>query len=307
MDTLMKLLQYITLTGTLVAWVGFLLGLGTGILASWLIKRRANKILGKGIFFLQNELNIVDTEVDKLWSTTFPTQSRVIPGRNKALAADKNPPLLTDLVNAGKVLNKLAENLRSIANNVEPRSKQKMHAPPPQQESYSYEQQTIPITRQSFRRQHLQENYEVEVEDAPAAAYDAPDDDMVQHYNRAVSDSVARERFREHFCPIRIGTVNAVERRQNPTIKAEIRETTDGDFFALPLGSNEFAVFPRLGLTIEAVSFGAGAIGEVYKTKDHDPKQFYSRYHVKKPAIFQQEGELWVLRKPGVLELGPGD
>jgi hypothetical protein len=307
MDTLMKLLQYLTLTGTLVGWLGFLVGLGTGILGSWFFKRRENRIFGRGILLVQNELNNVDAEVDKLWSTTFPTQSRVSPDRNKALTVDKDPPLLTHLVNAGKVLNKLAENLRSIANNVEPRSKQKMHAPAPQQESYSYEQPAIPITRQAFRRQQLQENYVDEVESTPAVAYDAPDDDMVQLYNRAVTDMVARERFREHFCPLRIGTVNAVERRQNPTIKAEIRETTDGDFFAVPRGSNEFSVFPRLGLTIEAVSFGAGAIGEVYKTKGHDPKQFYSRYRVKKPAIFELEGELWVLREPGELEFSFGD
>jgi hypothetical protein len=250
----------------------------------------------------------VETEVGNLWSKTFPPNYTRVPAATiDARAVDKKDATFTGLINAKIVLQGLAENLRSIAHNVEPKSKSKMNAQVSQQDVYSCGSPNIPITRPSSRHQNIQENYEVEVEDALAVAYDAPDDDMVQLYNLAVSDSVARERFRERFCPIRIGTVNAVERRQNPTIKAEIRETTDGDFFALPVGTNEFAVFPRLGLTIEAVSFGAGAIGEVYKTKDHDPKQFYSRYHVKKPAIFQQEGELWVLRKPGVLELGSGD
>jgi hypothetical protein len=260
---------------------------------------------------LQNEVNNVETEVDKLWQMAFPPNYRrvsVLETLNPQ-AADKKDALVVVLINAKKVLESLVANLKSIGLNLEPGSKRNAHAPPPQQESYSSEEPSIPITRQAYRRQHLQENYVDAVETAPAAAYDppAPDDDMVQLYNLAVNDTVARERFREHFCPLRIGTVNAVERRQNPTIKAEIRETTDGDFFALPLGSNEFAVFPRLGLTIEAVSFGAGAIGEVYKTKEHDPKQFYSRYRVKRPAIFELEGELWVLRKPGELELGSGD
>jgi hypothetical protein len=317
MDILKKLLQYIpSEIGILVAWIVFMVGFGAGVLASWplktlapgLLKRRANKTLDEDISSLKNELSNVNAEVGKLWSTTFPAQTRHTPELIKTHAADKKESIISaDLINAAKILKSLAENLNSIAHNVEPRSNRNAETPSPQQESSSPEQPSIPITRQAYRRQHLQENYVDEVESAPAAVYDAPEDNMVQLYNRAVTDTVARERFREHFCPLRIGTVNAVERRQNPTIKAEIKETTDGDFFAVPRGSNEFSVFPRLGLTIEAVSFGAGAIGEVYKTKGHDPKQFYSRYCVKKPAIFELEGELWVLREPGELEFSFGD
>ena len=304
MEIVTRLLQNISLIGTLVAWMVFVVGFCAGILLCWPFRRRADKIFGQDIRYLQAELKNVDAEVEKLWSTTFPADSRVAPGLIKVHGADRKTSSITD---AGKVLSKLADNLRSIALHVEPRSKQKMHAPPTQQESHSYEPHSIPITRPSARRKSLKENYVDEVESRPSAAYDEPDDDMVQLYNRAVSDTVERERFRERFCPIRIGTVNAVERRQNPTIKAEIRETTDGDFYALPLGNNEFAVFPRLGLTIEAVSFGAGAIGEVYNTKGHDPKQFYSRYRLNQPAIFELEGEHWVLREPGELEFSFGD
>src|SRR4029078_12702915 len=51
---------------------------------------------------------------------------------------------------------------------------------------------------------------------------------LIDLYNRAVTDSVARERFREAHQPLRVGTVNAVERRQNPTatINPEFQETT---------------------------------------------------------------------------------
>lgn len=133
--------------------------------------------------------------------------------------------------------------------------------------------------------------------------------EIIALYNRALDDPLARERLREEYQPIRLGTVNAVERRQNPTIKAEFKETTDGDFFAFPIpGKNEYAVLPRLGLTIEAVSYTAGALGEVFnRTQGYDPKLFYSRYGVKQEAIFRREGDCWELREPGELDLGSGD
>ncbi len=67
-------------------------------------------------------------------------------------------------------------------------------------------------------------------------------------------------------------------------------------------------MFPRLGLTIEAVSYGAGAIGEVFeRTQGHEPRLFYSRYRVKHPAVFSLNGDRWELKEPGELELGPGE
>jgi hypothetical protein len=133
--------------------------------------------------------------------------------------------------------------------------------------------------------------------------------EIIELYNEAVTDALARERFREMCKPIRVGTVNAVERRQNPTLKAEYKETTDGDFFAFAIpGKNEYAVVPRLGLTIEAVSYNAGALGEVFsKTQGHDPKRFYTHYRVRHPATFKRDGEHWELLSSGELDLGEGD
>lgn len=131
--------------------------------------------------------------------------------------------------------------------------------------------------------------------------------DIIELYNRAVTDSSAREQFREEYQPLRVGTVNAVERRQNPTIEAEFREATDGDFFAFKLHGNEYAVVPRLGLTIEAITYNAGALGQVFGHPTYDPKLFYSRYRVQRPAIFRCDGDRWMMRSPGNLDLGPGD
>lgn len=133
--------------------------------------------------------------------------------------------------------------------------------------------------------------------------------ELVEFYNRAVKDPDVREQFRDKFPAIRLGTVNAVERRQNPGINAEFKETTDGDFlaFAIP-GKQEYFVVPSLGLTIESVGYTAGALGEVFRdTQGYDTQRFYSNYSVRRPAIFKRDGDRWELCSPGELELGPGD
>lgn len=132
--------------------------------------------------------------------------------------------------------------------------------------------------------------------------------EIVEIYNRAVNDPFERERLRERYTAVRVGTVNAVERRQNPTIEPEYREASDGDFFAYPIGRDVYLVVPSLGLTIEAVGYTAGAVGKVFgRTQGYDPQRFYSSYRVLQPAYLRCEGDRWKLISPGELELGPGD
>jgi hypothetical protein len=131
----------------------------------------------------------------------------------------------------------------------------------------------------------------------------------IELYNRAVTDTHARDEFREQVQPIRVGTINAVERSQNPNIDPEFKEASDGDLlaFAIP-GRSEYAVVPRLGLTIESVRYTAGALGRVFEdTQDYDAHCYYSRYSVRQPAVFKRDGDRWVLHTPGKLELGPSD
>lgn len=308
MDTLMKLVQFIaSVTGVLVACMVFVVGVGLGTVLTWPFKRRIDKAIGQDIFDLENELKNVDREVDNLWAIAFPSGSQRVSAKlMEVVTFDKKTEATKKLINARKILKSFADNLRIVAHNLEPKSKYNVYLPPNQDAEF-YEPPGLGIdhpTPPPYDRQETDEFGEQAQGNTVSTS-----DDMVQLYNRAVNDALARERFREYFSPIRIGTVNAVERRQNPTIKAEIRETTDGDFFALRMtGTSEFAVFPRLGLTIEAISFSAGAVGEVFqKTQGHDPKLFYSHYRVKQPAIFRSEGGHWHLQKPGELELGHGE
>jgi hypothetical protein len=133
--------------------------------------------------------------------------------------------------------------------------------------------------------------------------------EIVELYNRAVTDPFAREQFRERYQAVRVGTVNAVERSQNLAIEAEYKETSDGDFLAVAIaGGDAYAVVPRLGLTIESVRYTAGALGVVFgDTRGHDPQHFYSRYRVLRPAKFKRRGDRWELSSPGELELGTCD
>lgn len=137
-----------------------------------------------------------------------------------------------------------------------------------------------------------------------------PDSSLLGLYNQAVIDNQAREEFRERFKPVRIGTINAVERRQNPTLflAPEFKEASDGDFFAIPLdGANVYAVVPRLGLTIGAVSYNAGALGEIFGNPSYDSARSYCRYCVREPAIFKHDNDQWTKVRSGEIELGPPD
>lgn len=334
MDVLRGLFDYIISVAGLIAWLLFVVGFVGGALVSWLFRSKAAKAgatvlswpfrrkadtgFDEDILQVKKEVENVDTEIDKLWSMTFgPNYPRPVANVIKAEGADVENAASTLLKNTRSMLESFAGDLRSIAHNPEPRPRQNTDTPLPKQNGHLQESHSVPFEQPTITRHYRQEEYELARERAKAAKTintfrSTPDDplhEMVQLYNLAVNDTVAREQFREQFCPVRIGTVNAVERRQNPTIKADIRETTDGEFFALPIsGTNEYAVFPRLGLTIEAVSFSAGAVGEVFeKTQEHNPKLFYSHYTVKQPAIFRLEGGHWHLREPGELKLGYGD
>jgi hypothetical protein len=157
-------------------------------------------------------------------------------------------------------------------------------------------------------RRREQEQFDPRNQDAGHRPTSGVGAEIVEMYNRAVADPLERGRFRDKFTPVRVGTLNAVGRRQNPTIEAEYGEASDGDFFAYPIGGGECIVVPSLGLTIEAVGWTAGALGEVFGgTRGHDPQRFYSSYRVREPARFRCQDGRWELGTPGELDLGPGD
>src|SRR5689334_8504507 len=126
MQILKSLLQYIpSEIGMLVAWIVFIAGLGAGLLLAWPFKRKTEKDFGEEIVFLQNELRNIDTEIGKLWTITFPPHYRRVPTTPiKAQPVDKKTSSTVDLLNVRKMLEGLANNVRSITHNLGPRLQQ---------------------------------------------------------------------------------------------------------------------------------------------------------------------------------------
>jgi hypothetical protein len=312
MDILHKLFEFGPLE---IAWlfdcVLFFVGIVLGATLGPLIIKRISNVYGDlsaAVTSLESEVRTADMVVGKLWIMKCSPKPRPLaPKPIEAQNSDQLTQIVVEILNVKKRVQVLTDSISSVIQILEyqrieikrekDRDELSKRAPKSLNDSDWSTADTAVHTRfdcSGATSQFIRA-------DNPA--------EIVEVYNRAVTDAFARERFREDYSPIRIGTVNAVERRQNPTLKAEIRATTDGNFFALPIpGTDKFAVFPRLGVTIEAVSYTAGAMGEVFeKTQKHDPKLFYSRYRVKQPAIFRVAGDRWELQEPGELDLGLGE
>ena len=133
-------------------------------------------------------------------------------------------------------------------------------------------------------------------------------DVLVQLYNRAVDDRGLRSDFRGRFQLLRIGTVNATERRRDPNLIAEFRESSDGNFFAVKIeGQSKYLVILGFDVAVKHTSFEAGAIGEVFNCPGYDADLSYLFVKLHKPAVFQVNGENWELHQKGELDLGPGE
>lgn len=140
---------------------------------------------------------------------------------------------------------------------------------------------------------------------------------LTNDYNKAVSNPVERDTFRQKYSAVRFGTVNAVERRMDPRIPPQFKTTSDGDFFAFRVG-DKFRVYPRLGLTLEPVGFGAGALGKAFDiqgmrasknsvTGEQTPIGDFNHneFHVSRPAVFTESDGKWQLEARGQIVL-PG-
>jgi hypothetical protein len=123
-----------------------------------------------------------------------------------------------------------------------------------------------------------------------------------------VDDRNRRGEFQERFHPLRIGTVNASDRRRDPNLPPEYREASDGNFLAIEESRRlGYLIVPRFDLTIKEANYEAGAIGTVFYCRGWDPLLSYSRVMLRRPAIFEKNGNAWSLKSAGVLELGQGE
>ncbi|HZE72491.1 MAG TPA: hypothetical protein VE135_23525 [Pyrinomonadaceae bacterium] len=306
MDTLLKLLQYLpSVTELLAAWLVFLSGVGVGFLLAWPFKKRMDRELNQVFLAVQSELQQIATEIGKRRDSRTSINRRLSAQLPTTSYVNGPKRAVTDLLSVLLQLRAIHQDIASTVLTVETR--------PPENIELQKNTDHLLGRKSDVISNDLSTDTPMSsaIEDAGCSStiVEGKGASFLEFYNQAVNDPLERERFRESYSPIRIGTVNAVERRQNPTIRPDIRETTDGNFFAFAIaGTNDFEVVPRLGLTIEAVGFTAGAIGEVFqKTRGYNANLFYSGYRVKQPAIFSLEGGRWQLREPGELDLGVGE
>jgi len=144
----------------------------------------------------------------------------------------------------------------------------------------------------------------------PSAAefHDSNQSSLIDFYNQAVENRNIRGEFQERFHPLRIGTINASDRRRDPSLPPEYREASDGNFLAIEDSRRmSYLIVPRFDLTIKETNYGAGAIGTIFNCSRWDPLLSYSRVTLERPAVFEKSGEIWLLKTPGVLDLGQGD
>lgn len=136
----------------------------------------------------------------------------------------------------------------------------------------------------------------------PARAYL----ELCRLYNAGLNDQIARSEFKSKYAPITISVVNAVERRRDETLPPEFQTASEGNFLAVRLDSaGQYAVFPRFNLILAAVSYGSGAIGEVFKCPGFDQHSKYQNIKVEAPAIFvARGGDSWQKETDGILTLG---
>ncbi len=139
-------------------------------------------------------------------------------------------------------------------------------------------------------------------------SHDSAQTPLIVLYNQAVDDRTARGEFQQQFRPLRIGTINAAERRRDPGLPPEYKEASDGNFLAIEDSKRmSYLIVPRFDLTVKEANYGAGAIGTIFDCGDWNPLLSYSRVMLQRPAVFERSGETWLLKAPGVLDLGQGE
>ncbi|MEN3332423.1 MAG: hypothetical protein V7641_1788 [Blastocatellia bacterium] len=135
--------------------------------------------------------------------------------------------------------------------------------------------------------------------------------ELVHSYNQGIIDSGDRDTFQTRYKPIRVKTANALQRQRDSNLSPEFHTHHAGDYYAVEFeegGQKRYAVLPRFGLTFDAVSFGPGAIGEVFDCGEYNSGLQYHQAKVIQPAIFEPDGDQgWRLVEKGRLDLGQGE
>ncbi|MBM3212844.1 hypothetical protein FJZ33_11530 [Candidatus Poribacteria bacterium] len=129
--------------------------------------------------------------------------------------------------------------------------------------------------------------------------------ELIARYNMATEEPIRKSEFMNKYQAIRVGVINSVIRRQNLGIPPVFQSANDGDYYAVKVdGQSFYLVLPRFDLIFDELSYGPGAMGEVFECPNYHPQYRY-RLKVKKPAIFDADSgqKQWKIIERGRLDL----
>lgn len=133
--------------------------------------------------------------------------------------------------------------------------------------------------------------------------YEAPHEQIIQLYNRGVDDRVARDKFRDEYLITRLGNNKAVEQRLGKAASPEFRKLDNGNFLAIPSAGGSFYVLPWFDTTLNSSAYNEGGFGYVFDCPNYNPEMAYTVVRVKRPAVFQYDGDNWTRTEKGELIL----
>lgn len=133
--------------------------------------------------------------------------------------------------------------------------------------------------------------------------YETPYEQIIQLYNRGVNDRAARDKFRDEYLITRLGNNKAVEQRLGEVASPEFRKLDNGNFLAISAADGSFYVLPWFDTTLNSSAYNEGGFGYVFDCPDYNPEMAYTVVRVKRPAIFQRDGDNWTRTEKGELIL----
>jgi len=130
-------------------------------------------------------------------------------------------------------------------------------------------------------------------------------DELLSLYAHAQNDQSERSSFNKRLTPERIGVSNNLERQKDPRIQPIFKTDQNGDYQAIKIvdTSEEYAVFPKFGLTITREVFNSGALSELYECPGMDTDSAYSRVTIEQPAFMRKSGDTWRVSRKGTLSV----
>jgi len=105
---------------------------------------------------------------------------------------------------------------------------------------------------------------------------------------------------------VTLGLTNAKQRVENNEIPPEFGEADNGEYYAVEIEPDQYAVVPRFGLLFSKAKYQRGGLGFVFQCRDAERGHEGSAILLKQPALFRNDTQSnsWSLQQRGEISLG---